>query len=116
VLLERISKRNGLSIQRTVITHSSAALRVRTCLGCRGRDSQLAMVRLIALPGGVALWSRDSEGGRGGYLHPSASCLEGFERSRVKEFRSLKRRLGSDERRAITELVRKRLVSQAGVD
>jgi len=89
---------------------------VRTCLGCRERDSQLTMVRLIALPNRVALWSLDCTGGRGGYLHPRAACLEGFERSRVKEFRSLKRYLGRDERRAITELVRKRLVSQAGVD
>jgi hypothetical protein len=64
----------------------------------------------------VALWSRKSAGGRGGYLHARTACLEGFERSRVKEFRSLKRRLGSDERRAITELIRKRLASQAGVD
>ena len=74
------------------------------------------MVRLIALSRGVVPWSRNSEGGRGGYLHSRAVCLEGFERSRIKEFRSLKRHLGSDERRAITELVRKRLASQAGVD
>jgi hypothetical protein len=74
------------------------------------------MVRLIALPTRVALWSRHSAGGRSGYLHPRVACLEGFKHSRVKEFRSLKRRLGSDERRAITELVWKRLASQAGVD
>jgi len=74
------------------------------------------MVRLIASPERVTLWSRHNRSGRGGYLHPRAACLEGFERSRVKEFNSLKRRLGSDERRAITELIWKRLASQAGVD
>jgi predicted RNA-binding protein YlxR (DUF448 family) len=73
------------------------------------------MIRLVALPGHVALWSRDSREGRGGYLHPSAACLESFERSRIKEFHSLKRRLGSAEKRVITELIRKRLASQAGV-
>jgi predicted RNA-binding protein YlxR (DUF448 family) len=98
------------------MTNGSATPVTRTCLGCRERDSQSVMVRLIALPGRVALWSRNSEGGRGGYLHPRAACLEGFERSRVKEFRSLKRCLGRSERHAITELIRERLASQAGDD
>jgi predicted RNA-binding protein YlxR (DUF448 family) len=80
------------------------------------RDDQAAMIRLIALPERVTLADTAGLGGRGGYIHGSDVCLERFERSRVKDFRSLRRRLGSDERRAITEQVRKRLASEAGVE
>jgi hypothetical protein len=80
------------------------------------RDDQAAMIRLIALPAAVMLANRHTQGGRGGYVHRSAGCLERFERSRIKEFRSLRRRLGGDERRAITEQVRRRLASEAGVE
>lgn len=89
---------------------------VRTCLGCMERDRQTSMFRLIGLPDAVKLRDQHSQGGRGGYLHPQLECLRRFERSRVKEFRSLKRRIGSDERRAITEVIRNRLVSQDGVE
>ncbi len=47
--------------------------------------------------------------GRGGYLHRNEECLLKFERSRVKEFRSLRRKLGAGERVEITESVRSRL-------
>jgi predicted RNA-binding protein YlxR (DUF448 family) len=89
---------------------------VRTCLGCMERDYQASMFRLIALADRTTLRGPCGQGGRGGYLHPLPACLQRFERSRVKEFRSLKRRVGSDERRAITELIRNRLVSQDGVE
>jgi predicted RNA-binding protein YlxR (DUF448 family) len=92
----------------------------RTCLGCKTRDAQAAMIRLVTRPEGVVLAQLDNvnsaAGGRSGYLHKNASCLESFERSRVKEFRSLKRGIGPDERRAITKLIRKRLASGAGVE
>lgn len=80
------------------------------------RDDQAAMIRLVALPASVILADKSGQGGRGGYIHRSEACLKRFERSRIKEFRSLRRRLGSDERRDITEQVRKRLASQAGVE
>jgi len=80
------------------------------------RDHQSVMVRLVALPDRVMLSSKNCQNGRGGYLHPRTTCLEAFERRRVKEFRSLKRRIGSDERRVITELIRERLASRAGVE
>jgi predicted RNA-binding protein YlxR (DUF448 family) len=80
------------------------------------RDDQAVMVRLIALPGRVALAEDSRQGGRGGYIHPSNACLERFERSRVKEFRSFRRRLGGDERRAIREQVHKRLASEGQVE
>jgi predicted RNA-binding protein YlxR (DUF448 family) len=89
---------------------------VRTCLGCMGRDAQAVMIRLIALPGEVTVADGSGQGGRGGYIHRSNACLERFERSRIKEFRSLRRRLGGDERRAITEQVRKRLASEGRVE
>jgi len=91
-------------------------VRVRTCLGCMECDQQASMIRLIGLQDQVTVRHHHSQGGRGGYLHPHPECLQRFERSRVKEFRSLKRRIGSDERRAITELIRNRLASQDGVE
>ena len=80
------------------------------------RDYQTKMIRLVVLEAGVVLADCRASSGRGGYVHPDTVCLERFERSRIKEFRSLRRRLGSDERRVITELVRRRLASEPGVE
>jgi predicted RNA-binding protein YlxR (DUF448 family) len=89
---------------------------MRTCLGCMGRDRQIAMVRLAAAGGRVQPddWARRS--GRGGYLHRSAKCLLRFEQSKIKEFRSLRRKLGPGERREITELIRSQLATSAELE
>jgi predicted RNA-binding protein YlxR (DUF448 family) len=47
--------------------------------------------------------------GRGGYLHSREECLTKFTRSKVKEFRSLHRKIALDERHRIAELIRTRL-------
>lgn len=73
------------------------------------RDGQIAMIRLTARAGQVQLDELVRMPGRGGYLHRNAACLVRFERSRVKEFRSLRLKLSFDERRKITELMRPRL-------
>jgi|HubBroStandDraft_2_1064218.scaffolds.fasta_scaffold906288_2 predicted RNA-binding protein YlxR (DUF448 family) len=80
------------------------------------RDDQNAMVRIAAVAGRVRPDNIVRSPGRGGYLHRSAECLVRFERSKVKEFRSLRRRLGLDERREIAELIRSRLAATAQLE
>jgi predicted RNA-binding protein YlxR (DUF448 family) len=80
------------------------------------RDDQNAMVRIAAVVGRVRPDNIVRSPGRGGYLHRSAECLVRFERSKVKEFRSLRRRLGLDERREIAELIRSRLAATAQLE
>ena len=89
---------------------------MRTCLGCMRRDDQRAMVRIAAVGDRVQPDNEARRPGRGGYLHRSAECLVRFERSRVREFRSLRRKIGVDERREITELIRSRLAATAELE
>ena len=80
------------------------------------RDDQGAMVRIAAVGDRVQPDNEARRPGRGGYLHRSAECLVRFERSRVREFRSLRRKIGVDERREITELIRSRLAATAELE
>ena len=89
---------------------------MRTCLGCMRRDLQDAMVRIAAVGARVQPDDAARMPGRGGYLHRSAECLLRFERSRVKEFRSLRHKLGVGERREITESIRLRLATSAQLE
>lgn len=88
----------------------------RTCLGCNERDLKSAFVRIAALEEGVVVDAQARMGGRGGYIHKRAECLERFERSKVREFRSLRRKISLDARRHITELIRRRLDSRGEVE
>ena len=57
---------------------------VRTCVGCRGRDEQPALLRVVAVPdndGGTDRWllvpdPRRRGQGRGAYVHPDPTCLQ----------------------------------------
>ncbi|WP_309070595.1 YlxR family protein [Arthrobacter sp.] len=53
---------------------------VRTCIGCRGRDDQVSLVRWSAVNrGGVSVAEVDLRRrleGRGAWLHPRPSCVE----------------------------------------
>jgi predicted RNA-binding protein YlxR (DUF448 family) len=89
---------------------------VRTCLGCNERDLKSAFVRIAAMEADVVVDAQARMGGRGGYIHARARCLERFERSKVKEFRSLGRKISPDARRQITELIRGRLDSRSEVE
>jgi predicted RNA-binding protein YlxR (DUF448 family) len=80
------------------------------------RDLQLAMVRVAAVGARVRPDDARRMPGRGGYLHRSTECLARFERSKVKEFRSLRRKLGPVERQELTELIRSRLASSAQLE
>jgi predicted RNA-binding protein YlxR (DUF448 family) len=63
------------------------------------------MVRIAELDGAIVLDEAGRLPGRGGYLHRAPECLSKFARSKVREFRSLKRRLAPDERRRIAEAI-----------
>jgi predicted RNA-binding protein YlxR (DUF448 family) len=80
------------------------------------RDAKETMVRLAAVGARVRPDVEAGMPGRGGYLHRRAECLARFERSRVKEFRSLRRKVGLDERREITESIRSWLATSAQLE
>ncbi len=80
------------------------------------RDAQERLVRLAAARGGaVTIDLKAQVAGRGGYLHPRSECLERFINAKIKEFRSLKRRLDRGERLGIVEAIRTRLASGAAL-
>ena len=91
---------------------------MRTCLGCNERDLKSAFVRIAAMEADVVVDAQAQArlGGRGGYIHARARCLERFESSKVREFRSLGRKISLDARRQITELIRGRLDSRSEVE
>lgn len=87
---------------------------LRTCLGCNARDAQAAMVR-IAVRDGVLTVDPDRRiTGRGGYLHRASDCLAKFARSKVKEFRALRRGIALDERRQIANRITELIQRAAG--
>jgi predicted RNA-binding protein YlxR (DUF448 family) len=80
------------------------------------RDAQKVLLRLAAgRTGAVTIDLEARLAGRGGYLHPRSECLVRFINAKVKEFRSLKRRLDRGERLRITEVIRTRLDSGAAL-
>lgn len=49
----------------------------RTCVGCRGRASKAALLRLVRGPGGtVEVDERAVAPGRGAYVHRDLGCVE----------------------------------------
>src|SRR5437870_7537267 len=77
----------------------------RMCLGCNQRDAQAAMLRIVVVNGVAMIDAKRRLAGRGGYLHRDETCLQKFVRSKVREFRSLKRKLAPDDRRQIVAAV-----------
>ncbi len=49
---------------------------VRTCLGCRSRDSRSALLRVVARDGDVLPDPSGSLPGRGGWVHPRRECVD----------------------------------------
>ncbi len=56
------------------------------------------MMRIAAADGGVALDPRGRLGGRGAYLHRRRECVDSLVKSKVREFRSLKRGIDREAR------------------
>ena len=53
---------------------------IRTCLGCRAREAQSALVRVVAHDGALVVDARRRLPGRGGYFHRADACLATFAR------------------------------------
>lgn len=53
---------------------------VRTCVGCRGRDAQAGLVRMVVREGRVVRDGAPRGPGRGAYVHAARACLEAFAR------------------------------------
>ncbi|MEB4615666.1 YlxR family protein [Leucobacter sp. M11] len=49
---------------------------VRTCVGCRKRDSRAALLRVVHRDGQLIPDQRAVLPGRGAWFHPTQSCLE----------------------------------------
>jgi len=49
---------------------------VRTCLGCRQRDSRSSLLRFVARDGTVVADTAASLPGRGAWVHPTRECLD----------------------------------------
>ena len=73
------------------------------------------MLRIVATADGVAFDAERGLAGRGGYLHPRPACLERFLGSRIKEFRSSKRKINRNERLVLIDSIRMRLDSGTSV-
>jgi predicted RNA-binding protein YlxR (DUF448 family) len=78
----------------------------RTCIGCMKKDSKAAMIRIAVVGDKVEADLEASRTGRGAYLHRTSECASRFVNSRVKEFRSLRRKIDRDERLRIVEAVK----------
>lgn len=53
---------------------------IRTCLGCRARDTRATLTRLIARGGRVYVDVAKRAPGRGAWMHARVTCLEAFAR------------------------------------
>jgi predicted RNA-binding protein YlxR (DUF448 family) len=47
---------------------------VRTCIGCRQRETKASLVRLIAIDGAVVVDESSTAPGRGAWIHPTSEC------------------------------------------
>jgi predicted RNA-binding protein YlxR (DUF448 family) len=57
---------------------------VRTCVGCRGRGSRSALLRIVAAADGALVPDLGRRlPGRGAWLHTSTACLDLAERRRA---------------------------------
>lgn len=54
--------------------------------------------------------------GRGAYLHYRNRCITDFVHSKAREFRSLKRKIGRNERLKLAELIHARLDSAGALE
>ncbi|WP_336645701.1 YlxR family protein [Microbacterium sp. USHLN186] len=56
---------------------------VRTCVGCRGRASRTALIRVAVQNDQLVFDERAVLPGRGAWLHPASECLEAALRRRA---------------------------------
>jgi predicted RNA-binding protein YlxR (DUF448 family) len=75
-----------------------------------------AMVRIAARDGAVVADFQRRVAGRGGYLHPKDDCIERFVNAKLREFRSLRRKIDRSERLNIAAAIRSHLAREATVE
>ncbi|HEX5523555.1 MAG TPA: YlxR family protein [Pedococcus sp.] len=81
--------RTGLRPRTTPTTSSEGASRpTRTCVGCRGADSWLALLRVVAERNEQGQFllvpdPRRRRPGRGAWLHPTTDCFDKALRRRA---------------------------------
>ena len=80
------------------------------------KDAKAAMLRLAVVNGNLEADFEARHAGRGAYLHRTNECVLRFVNSRVKEFRSLRRKIERVERLAIAEVVKRGLDRKAEVE
>ena len=73
------------------------------------QDAKAAMVRIAVVNGQVEVDFDARHEGRGGYLHPTVECVERFVVSKVKVFRSLRRKIERPERDKLAAAIKLRL-------
>ena len=66
----------------------------RTCVGCRKRDAQTALVRLAADGDRVVIDAARNKPGRGAWVHRDARCTKRLTVGAIE--RGLKRKLAKD--------------------
>ncbi len=74
-------------------------------MGCNQVDEKRAMTRIVFSDGALRIDREQTAAGRGGYLHDEPSCLQRFQKSKVGEFRSLRRRVAIAERARVASLI-----------
>jgi predicted RNA-binding protein YlxR (DUF448 family) len=65
------------------------------------------MTRIAVREDVVVIDEGPARAGRGGYLHRDETCLAAFVRSKVREFKSLRRRLALDDRQRLSAAIRR---------
>jgi len=53
---------------------------IRTCVGCRERDTRATLTRVIACDGRLSVDAGKRAAGRGAWIHARATCLDTFAR------------------------------------
>lgn len=80
------------------------------------RDSKQRMMRITAGEDSLTLDEEGRMPGRGAYLHYRSRCITDFVHNRIRELRSLRRKISLDERRRLVELIHTRLDSSAALE
>ena len=79
----------------------------RTCVGCRVRRPQPALLRVARRPDGTVCLDTDGRGpGRGAYLCPDTACVAQAERRRA-----FNRALRGEVHASIYEVLRRRIAA-----
>jgi predicted RNA-binding protein YlxR (DUF448 family) len=73
------------------------------------RDAKASMVRIAVVDDHVEVDLGGRRAGRGAYLHPAIECIDKFIGLKVREFRSLKRKIEGPERLQIAAAIKSRL-------